>query len=168
MTTFTEGPDSSVKIAVHNEAQRRKRAFRMYLALLIVPIAIGAYAIANAPSQTQAVAKEVIPVVNANVQETIKPQVAEAVAAQAGPIIQASVDQQIGRNVDNAVALRIKPVEARIDEMLVRSGNDMRVKELEDRVGQLEKQVQILARELQARREGRDTRTMVPVKPKPQ
>jgi hypothetical protein len=152
MTTFTEGPEESVKISVQRENARRKKSFAAYLALLLIPIAIGAYAIARAPSQTQAVANEVIPVVNANVQESIKPQVAEAVAVQAEPIIRERVD----KHVDEAVDIRLKPVEARyahLEQMMVRSGGDNgRVKELEARVATLEKQVAALARALQTRR----------------
>lgn len=169
MTMYAEGPESeSVKIAVQREAARRKRSFLMYLLLLAVPIAIGGYAIANAPTQTQAVAKEVLPAVNANVQESIKPQVAEAVATQAEPIIRDTVERQINRNLDQAVAVRIKPEVARIEQLVVRSGGNGRVKELEDRVTALEKQVAALTQALQSRRPERPDVTRIPVNPKPQ
>ena len=167
MTTFTEGPGDSVKIAVKREAARRKRTFAFYIALLLVPIAIGGYAIAKAPTETEAVAKQVIPVVNASVEESIKPRVAEAVATQAEPIIRETVAKQL----DTAVSIRVKPVEERYSrlEAIVMKGangnNDARVNELEARVAQLEKQVQILTRQLQARP---DPHALVPQRPKPQ
>ena len=56
----------------------------------------------------------------------------------------------------------MKPVEARLTQMMVRSGDDVGVKALEERVATLEWQVVVLQRALQARR---PDLTHVPLKP---
>ncbi len=117
MTTFEEMP--SVKTAVDREAQRRKRVFATFLALLIIPIAIGAYAIAMAPSETDAVVDKVTPLVQErvekNVEETIavsvdrtvEPRVAEIVERRATPVIESTLKRELGV----ALTTRVQPLE---------------------------------------------------------
>lgn len=131
----------SVKIAVDAEARRRKRLLLSYLLLLLIPIVIGGYAIARAPSQTEAVAHDVLPIVNENVKETV--------AAQAEPIIR--------KELDVAVARHVKPLDDRtgkLERAMSERGGNPRVRELEDRVAKLEQQVAALQRMLQQRQPG--------------
>ena len=52
MTIPTEPYNESVQETVDRETARRKRVFLAFMALLLVPIAIGAYALTKAPSET--------------------------------------------------------------------------------------------------------------------
>lgn len=154
MTTYEEMP--SVKTAVAREAQRRKRVFAAFLALLLVPIAIGAYAIAMAPEQTDVVVDKVTPLVQqrveknvektitARVDQTVEPRVAEIVERRATPLIERTLDKQLNA----AVAARVQPLEqndrmlsARITE---HDKTTARVQELEKRVAMLERRLAAL------------------------
>ena len=169
MTTSEENP--SVKTAVALEEHRRKRVFTIFLALLIIPLAIGLYAIAKAPSETDAVASRVTPIVEKNVEENvtrrvdekfeprveevvarhvdkkIEPRVEEIVARRASPIIQQTLDRQL----DKAVVARVQPLEQQFRTFSA-EGNPQqlrmsaRVKELEARVAKLEQQLAQLTR----------------------
>lgn len=157
MTTFTEGPQDSVKIAVQREAARRKRTFVFYLVLLAVPIAIGGYAIANAPTQTQAVAKEVIPVVSANVEETIEPKVAEALKTQAEPIIRDGLEKQLTPRLE---AIVDRSVQVNLRKAIAVREQDPEIVALKREIAMLKEQV----KDLQGRiPERRDPHTYKPV-----
>src|SRR3989337_3047018 len=118
MTTAEEIP--SVRTAVALEARRRKRVFTIFLALLAIPLAIGLYAIAKAPSETDAVAQRVTPLVEKSIEknveanvtrrvdETIEPRVDAAVQRRAEPIIQQTLDKQLNVQLDRAVVARVQ------------------------------------------------------------
>jgi polyhydroxyalkanoate synthesis regulator phasin len=154
MTTFEEMP--SVKTAVDREAQRRKRVFATFLSLLIIPIAIGAYAIARAPSETDAVVTKVTPLVQervdknvektitARVDRTVEPRVVEIVERKATPVIERTLNKQ----VNAAVTARIQPLEQNYRVLTARNTEHdkttARVQELEKRVALLERQIAAL------------------------
>jgi polyhydroxyalkanoate synthesis regulator phasin len=154
MTTFEEMP--SVKTAVDREAQRRKRVFATFLALLLIPIAIGAYAIAMAPSETDAVVNKVTPLVQErvekNVEETIttrvdrtvEPRVAEIVERRATPVIERTLDRQLNA----AMTARVQPLEQNYRALVARNTEhdktSARVQELERRVAMLERRLAVL------------------------
>lgn len=154
MTTFEEMP--SVKTAVDREAQRRKRVFATFLALLIIPIAIGAYAIAMAPSETDAVVNEVTPLVQerveknveetitARVDRTVEPRVVELVERQATPVIERTLD----RRLNAVMTARVEPLERNYRMFAARSAEHdktlARVQELEKRVALLERRLAAL------------------------
>jgi hypothetical protein len=163
MTTFEELP--SVKTAVQREAQRRKRVYGMFALLLLVPVAIGIYAIAKAPSETdvvvEKVVKDVTPIVQGNIQENlaknveatvtervdrqIEPRVQEAVERRAAPLI----ERTLTRQVDAAVTARVRPLEQQYRAFTVEGNTEhertaARVKELEARVAALERRLAAL------------------------
>ncbi len=168
MTTHEEMP--SVQTAVDLEARRRKRVFVVFLALLTIPVAIGVYAIAKAPSETEAVARSVAPIVEkdvfARVDRQIEPRVEELVAKRATPVIQQALERQLDTRVDRVVTTRIQPLEQSV-RMFAREGNPeqrrmaARVKELEARVASLEQRLAALS----DTRAERPVLTHVPKKP---
>jgi hypothetical protein len=93
MTTTHE---ESIQDAVARETARRKRVFLTYLGLLLLPLIVGAFALANAPSETEAVAEAVTPVV----AQAVGARVAEEVVRQATPMIQENVSREVARNVE--------------------------------------------------------------------
>lgn len=167
MTIYDEMP--SVKTAVAREAQRRKRVYAMFAVLLMIPVAIGIYAVAKAPAETdavvQSVVKDVTPVVQNNVEKNIQenlaknveatvtervsrqvePRVQEIVERRATPLIKETLDKQ----VTAAVTARVQPLERQYRD-LTREGNTehertaARVKELEARVAALERRLAAL------------------------
>jgi hypothetical protein len=108
--------DDSIRIAVERETQRRKRVLLFFVVLLALPLIAGAWVVARAPSQTEAVAKEVAPLV----RESVGKSVAEDVVAEAAPLIEQRVATRIEPRItelrDSNTALR-QSVEsiARID-----------------------------------------------------
>ena len=68
----TDQSFDSVQAAIDREAKRRRRVLLTYLGLLIVPIVIGGFVLAKAPSETEAVAKQVTPIVKSEIVESIK------------------------------------------------------------------------------------------------
>ncbi|MGZ5444139.1 MAG: hypothetical protein ACXW31_06805 [Thermoanaerobaculia bacterium] len=151
MTTLEEIP--SVKTAVAREERRRKRVLLTFLALLLIPIAIGVYALMKAPSETELVAKNVTPIVEKNVEENItarvdekiEPRVAEVIARQATPMLQRTLDRQ----VNAAITTRVQPLEQQF-RVYTNEGNPQqrrlteRIKELEARVAALEERLAAL------------------------
>lgn len=151
MTTMEEIP--SVKTAVAREERRRKRVLLMFLALLLIPIAIGVYALVKAPSETELVAKNVTPIVEKQVEENItarvdrkiEPRVAEVIARQATPMLQSAVDRQVGA----AITARVQPLERQF-RIYSSVGNPQqqrlteRINELEARVAALERRLAVL------------------------
>lgn len=156
MTTFEEMP--SVQTAVELEARRRKRVFAVFLSLLLIPLAIGLYAIVKAPSETEAVARNVAPLIesnvernveknveariNARVDQQIEPRVEAIVARRATPVIQ----RELARQVDAVVTARVQPLEQRVRLFAVEGNPEqqrmaVRVKELEARVAALEQRL---------------------------
>lgn len=151
MTTMEEIP--SVKTAVAREERRRKRVLLTFLALLLIPIAIGVYALVKAPSETELVAKNVTPIVEKQVEENItarvdrkiEPRVAEVIARQATPMLQRTVDRQVSA----AITTRVQPLERQF-RVYSTEGNPQqqrlteRIKELEARVDALERRLTAL------------------------
>jgi polyhydroxyalkanoate synthesis regulator phasin len=170
MTTSEDFP--SVKLAVTREAQRRKRVFATFLALLIVPIAIGIYAIAKAPSETDVVVSNVTPIVEKNVEENItarvdrkiEPRVEEIVERRAGPVIE--------QTLNKAVTARVQPLERQYRVLALQRDTERqqtaeRVKILEARVAALEERLAALTntRIPPGPKTDRPPLTHVPVKP---
>ena len=81
--------DESVQEAVARETARRKRVLLAFLALLLVPIVIGAYALTKAPAETEKVANDVAPLVTE--------RVAKDVVTQAEPLIRDNVSREIAK-----------------------------------------------------------------------
>ena len=147
MTIYEEMP--SVKTAVELEARRRKRVFLMFLALLAIPVAIGAYAVAKAPSDAQIMAARVSPIVEENIVQSvdrridqkIEPRVDEIVAQRATPVIE--------RTLDRAVTARVQPLERSYRALAIQDETEHakaeeRVRELEARVAALERRLAVL------------------------
>lgn len=108
--------DDSIRIAVERETQRRKRVLWLFVALLALPLIAGAWALAKAPSQTEAVAREVAPLV----RESVGKSVAEDVVAEAAPLIEQRVATRIEPRItelrdSNTALQRSVAAMARID-----------------------------------------------------
>jgi chromosome segregation ATPase len=119
--------DHTVTLAAQREADRRKRVLMAYLAALVIPIAIGGYALMRAPSENEAVARSVTPMVqevvkrdfDQRVGETqkridaqVESRVNEVVAAQAEPVIK----REVAREVSASVAPQIESVRKELGE----------------------------------------------------
>lgn len=96
--------NESVQDAVTRETKRRKRVFSVFIALLLIPIAIGAYALSKAPSETQKVAADVAPVVTQRIGAQISAGITDKVIAQTQPIIQKNVAHEISATVGPRLA----------------------------------------------------------------
>jgi chromosome segregation ATPase len=96
--------DESVQDAVARETRRRKRVFSTFISLLLVPIAIGAYALSKAPAETQKVAADVAPIVTQRVSADISAGITSKVVAQTEPMIQKTVQQEISATVEPRLA----------------------------------------------------------------
>jgi len=92
--------DESVQDAVARETKRRKQVFSAFISLLLVPIAIGAYALSKAPTETQKVADDVAPIVTQRVGADISAGITDKVIAQTQPIIQKNVAKEISAAVE--------------------------------------------------------------------
>lgn len=90
---------SPIDVAVQKEIERRKRALWMFLALLLLPLIVGGWALARAPKETELVAREVTPIVRQEVSRSIESSVTEAVAEKAAPVIRQTVSEQFGETV---------------------------------------------------------------------
>ena len=99
--------DDSIRIAVERETQRRKRVLMFFVALLALPLIAGAWALAKAPSETEAVAREVTPLV----RESVSKSVAEDVAAQAAPLI----EERVARSVDKELEPKLAELRTQVD-----------------------------------------------------
>lgn len=96
--------NESIQDAVARENARRKRVFLAFLALLLVPIGIGAYALTKAPTETAKVANEVAPIVTERVGGEIAARVSNDVASRTEPLIRASVAREINATVEPRIA----------------------------------------------------------------
>ena len=81
--------EESIREAVAAEAARRKRTLYAFLALLLVPIAIGAYALSRAPKEVEQVANDVTPIVTE--------RVAKDVVERSEPLISQNVKENVTR-----------------------------------------------------------------------
>jgi chromosome segregation ATPase len=72
--------------------------------LLLVPIAIGAYALSKAPTETQKVVNDVAPIVAQRVDADISAGITDKVIAQTQPIIQKNVANEISTTVEPRLA----------------------------------------------------------------
>ncbi|HEX2121428.1 MAG TPA: hypothetical protein VHL59_07280 [Thermoanaerobaculia bacterium] len=84
---------------MQKEIERRKRALSMFLALLLLPLIVGGWALVRAPKETELVAREVTPIVRQEVSRSIESSVTEAVAEQAAPVIRQTVSEQFSETV---------------------------------------------------------------------
>ena len=107
--TVHEQYDDSIRLAVEREARRRKRVLAGFLALLLVPLAVGGWAVAKAPSETEAVAREVMPIVQQSVAENVTRQVVAESSAR--------IEENVNRTVDMKIEAKIAPVQAVRDEV---------------------------------------------------
>ena len=92
--------DESVQEAVARETKRRKRVFSTFMVLLLVPIAIGAYALSKAPTEAQKVATDVAPIVTQRVGADISAGITNNVMAQTQPLIQKNVAREVSATVE--------------------------------------------------------------------
>jgi hypothetical protein len=104
MTTPTEPYNDSIQETVARETARRKRVFLAFMALLLVPIAIGAYALAKAPSDTEKVVTDVTPIVAERVGGQIATRVTDDVVKQTEPLIRDNVSRAIATDVEPRIA----------------------------------------------------------------
>jgi phosphotransferase system IIB component len=98
--------DESVHEAVAREAARRKRVFLAFLGLLLIPIAIGAYALSKAPTEIEKVASDVTPIVTSRVSGEISERVTKDVSARTEPLIRENVAREITAVTNDITQLR--------------------------------------------------------------
>lgn len=120
MTVELEREDDSIRLAVERETRRRKKALAGFLALLLIPIAIGGWVLARAPRETELVVREVTPLVQRDVEKTVGENVTRQVLAQSEPLIERRVEEKVApirairdevKTLTSEVA-RIRPVVA--------------------------------------------------------
>ena len=98
--------DESVREAVARETARRKRVLLAFLALLLIPIAIGAYALSKAPTEIERVASDVTPIVTNRVAGEISERVSKDVSARTEPLIRQNVAREITAVTNDITQLR--------------------------------------------------------------
>ena len=111
--------------------------FLAYLAVLAIPVAVGAYALTRAPSETEAVAQKVTPVVRdtvtRDVDERVNQRVNERVTAevktQAEPVIKSEVSRQVSESVKPEIESVRSELQQRIATIAV-PGPDPRLDEI--------------------------------------
>ncbi len=96
--------DESVREAVARETARRKRVLLAFLAFLLVPIAIGAYALSKAPTEIERVASDVTPIVTSRVAGDITERVTSDITARTEPLIRQNVSREITTVVEPRLA----------------------------------------------------------------
>jgi DNA repair ATPase RecN len=105
--------EESVHEAVAREAARRKRVFLAFLGLLLIPIAIGAYALSKAPTELEKVATDVTPLVTSRVSGEITERVTSDISAKTEPLIR----QNVAREIQSAVEPRLASVSNDITQL---------------------------------------------------
>jgi chromosome segregation ATPase len=100
----TDAYDDSVRDAVARETVRRKRVLIGFLASLAIPIAVGAYVLAKAPTEIESIAKEVSPIVSQNVGGELTEKVTKDVVARTEPALRQTVSRQVSSEVDTRVS----------------------------------------------------------------
>jgi hypothetical protein len=101
---MTTAPYDSIHEAVTRETARRKRVLLAFVGLLLLPIVIGAYALSKAPSETEAVAADVTPLVAKQVGGVIATNVTNDVVSRTTPLIQQNVSREIKTVVEPRIA----------------------------------------------------------------
>jgi hypothetical protein len=96
--------DESVHDAVAREAARRKRVLLAFVGLLLVPMAIGAYALTTASTEKEQLAADVTPIVAQRVGEEIASSVTNDVVARTQPLIRQDVSRQIAEVVEPRIS----------------------------------------------------------------
>lgn len=96
----TEPYDESVRDAVAREAARRKRVLLAFIGLLLVPMAIGAYALTTASTEKEQLVTDVTPIVAQRVGDEIASSVTNDVVARTQPLIQQNVSRHIAEVVE--------------------------------------------------------------------
>jgi chromosome segregation ATPase len=98
--TLSIEPSESVQEALARETARRKRVFLAFVGLLLVPIAIGAYALSRAPSETGKIVNDVTPIVT----ERVATQVTNDVVTRSEPLIRRNVSREIAATVEPRIS----------------------------------------------------------------
>jgi hypothetical protein len=96
--------DESVHDAVAREAARRKRVLLAFVGLLLVPMAIGAYALTTASTEKDQLVTDVTPIVAQRVGDEIASSVTNDVVARTQPLIQQNVSRQIAEVVEPRIS----------------------------------------------------------------
>jgi hypothetical protein len=113
MTIAPPPYDESIREAVARETARRKRVLLAFLALLLIPIAIGAYALSQAPTEIERVAADVTPIVTSRVAGDITERVTSDISAKTEPLIR----QNVAREVSTVVEPRLASVSNDITQL---------------------------------------------------
>jgi chromosome segregation ATPase len=96
--------DESVHEAVARETARRKRVLLAFLGLLLVPIAIGAYAISKAPTEIERLASDVTPIVTSRVAGEITERVTNDISTRTEPLIRKNVAREVTAAIEPRLA----------------------------------------------------------------
>ena len=118
----TETYDESVHRAVARETARRKRVFLGFLGLLLLPIAIGIYALIKAPSEADKIADDVAPKVQRQIGGNIAASVTADVESRTRPVVERLVSNEIAR-IEPRILANAADTIARIEGRM-RSGLD--------------------------------------------
>ncbi len=101
---MTVAYDESVREAVARETARRKRVFLAFMGLLLIPIAIGGYALTRAQTEVERVAADVTPIVTSRVAGEITTRVTNDVATKTEPLIRENVAREITTVVESRLS----------------------------------------------------------------
>ena len=113
--------------AVEAEWRRRRKVFRIYLALLALPVLAAGLALARGRSEREILTQEtILPVVRSQVEETLSPAVDTAIQERAPDLVAAAVREEIApvlAKVESAATLRAdlstlrQSVDGRVDAL---------------------------------------------------
>lgn len=96
--------------AVEAEWRRRRKVFRIYLALLALPVLAAALALVRGRSEREVLAQEtILPAMRSQMEETLSPAVDTAIRERAPRLVAAAVSKEIApvlANVESASTLR--------------------------------------------------------------
>src|SRR4051812_44662381 len=84
-----------IESAVAAEWRRRRRVSRLYLALLLIPIAAAFYAVRYGQSERAVVANKVVPEVTERVGRGLDERVAARVRVEAPPVLRSVMIEQV-------------------------------------------------------------------------
>lgn len=139
MTINDEMP--SIKTAVALEERRRKRVFATFLALLLIPVAIGAYAILKASTETEVLVRNATPIIEKSVEKSVSQKVDRTIEPRVEEIVERRAAPVIARTLEKSVVARVEPIE-----------NNYRIRGAQDkeRIDALEKRIELLEQQLAA------------------
>lgn len=150
--------DESIREAVAREAARRKRTLYAFLALLIIPIAIGAYALSRAPKEVERVASEVTPIVAERVSGDISTKVTNDVVQRSESVIKENVSRETGTLRRDIAQLQtttrkqeqsVAALQARVTHVTP-SNNSQLLNEIREMREQMARDSALLTRQIQA------------------